>query len=493
MFLCVKIWNLFGESILHSKTSVHRRKLKWNDKKLILWALTLLLGILLWFSPPPRGLTPEAWRLFAIFFTTIFSIIAGLMPILVASILAIAVTVLSGLLTPEQAYEGYSQGFILLIVVAFLVSQAVVKSGLGKRIALHIIARFGRSTLGLAYSMMATDLLIAPAFPSNTARSGVLFPIVQSLAHDSGSKVADGTRKRLGAYLMMNMMVSLSISSSLWFTAMAANPLGAQMAKKFGVDITFGNWLLAACVPALTAFALAPLVLMKIFPPEVKKTPSAPEQAKKALEKMGPVHRNEWITGVVFVAMVILWALSGLFPIDKTAVAFAGLGVLMVAHIFTMADMRHQGEALSTLIWFSALYTLSSYLDKFGFMGYVGGHIAHAVESFSWPLVYVILILVYVFIHYLFVSQTAQMLALYAIFLEVGVNAGVPAYLMAFMLLFATNFNAIITPQGSSANVLFVSSEYMTSKELYKNGFWMTLFNTALFMGLGTFWILLVF
>jgi len=187
----------------------------------------------------------------------------------------------------------------------------------------------------------------------------------------------------------------------------------------------------------------------------------------------------------------VLWALSGVFPIDKTAVAFAGLGVLMVARIFTMEDMRGQGEALSTLIWFSVLFTLSSYLNKLGFMEYVGTLVASGLHGLAWPAVYAVLVTAYVLIHYLFVSQTAQMLALFGIFLEVGIEAGVPPQLLALMLLFATNFNSAITPQGSSANVIFVSSEYMTSRELYRNGLIMTLFNLAVFMGIGTFWILM--
>ncbi|NPA30028.1 MAG: DASS family sodium-coupled anion symporter [Epsilonproteobacteria bacterium] len=469
----------------------HRRHDRHKKRgQILLWSVLVGLSVLLWFAPPPEGLDPKAWRLFTLFFATIFAIISGLMPIFVASVLALSLTVLTGVLTPKEAYSGFSQGFILLIVAAFLVSQAVVKSGLGKRIAMLIISKFGHSTLGLAYSMMATDMLIAPAFPSNTARSGVLFPIVNALAHDSGSKVADGTRKKLGAYLMMNSMVGLTISSSLWLTAMAANPLGAKIAEKFGVHITFGGWLVAAAVPALLAFLIAPRFLMRIYPPELKTTPQAPAKAREVLEKMGSIHRNEWITGGVFVGMVLLWALSGTLGIDKTAVAFAGLGILMVARIFTMADMRLQGEALSTLIWFATLYTLSSYLDKLGFMTYVGDLIASGVSGMSWPMVYLTLVGAYVFIHYLFVSQTAQLLALYGIFLEVGVQAGVPPYLLAMMLLFATNFNAAITPQGSSANVLFVSSEYMSSKELYRNGLLMTLLNFVIFVGIGSFWIL---
>ncbi len=468
--------------------SAHTAGYKTN----LLWGVTLVIGLSLWFVTPPEELSVEAWRLFAVFFTTILSIILNLMPILVASILALSVTVLSGLLTTEEAYSGFSQGFILLIVAAFLVSRAVVKSGLGKRIAMLIIRKFGRSTLGLGYSMVATDIFIAPAFPSNTARSGVLFPIVQSLSHDSGSKVADGTRKKLGAFLMMNSMVGISISSTMWFTAMAANPIGATIAAEFGVIITFGSWFLAAVVPGLIAFIFAPLLLYKIYPPEIQKTPQAPLKAQEMLDHMGPISRNEWITGTVFIVMVVLWALSGIFPIDKTAVAFAGLGVLMLAKIFTMEDMRSQGEALSTLIWFSVLYTLSSYLDKLGFMEYIGTLIASSLQGMTWPIVYIILIVSYVLIHYLFVSQTAQMLALFGIYLDVGINAGVPPELLAMMLLFATNFNSVITPQGSSANVIFTSSEYMTPGEMYKNGLIMTLFNLSIFLGIGTFWILLI-
>jgi DASS family divalent anion:Na+ symporter len=63
---------------------------------------------------------------------------------------------------------------------------------------------------------------------------------------------------------------------------------------------------------------------------------------------------------------------------------------------------------------------------------------------------------------------------------------------MALMLLFATNFFAAITPQGSSANVLFVSSGYLTTGELYKYGAVITLANLLIYLIIGTPWILLV-
>ena len=470
--------------------------------------IVFIFGLILWFFPVPSGLevyinklpasdleftAQTAWHLFAIFITAIFAVILKAMPIFTSAILGVSAAILTGTLTAKQAFSGFSEDWILLIIVAFLIARGVIKSGLGKRIAFLIIRKFGKTSLGLSYSIIAADMVVAPAFPSNTARSGVLFPIVNALAADSGSKVADGTRKKLGSYLMMSSMAGLTISSSLWLTAMAANPAGAKMAKDFGVNITYGSWAMAAFVPVLVLYFLIPRVLMKVYPPEVKETPNAPQIAQDALDTMGPVSRNEWIMAAVFIGMVGLWIASSFYPaLNKTAVAFLGLGVLMLANIFTIKDLHGEGQALGTLVWFAILYAMSVYLNKYGFMGWIGENAATMVSGMSWPMAYVILIIAYVLIHYFFVSQTAQMLALFSVFLGVAMQAGVPAELMALMLLFATNFNAIITPQGSSANVIYVGSGYLEAGEIYRVGGIVTFVNTLVFLTIGTGWILLI-
>lgn len=450
----------------------------------------LLFSSFLWIVPPPLNISREAWHLFTIFLAAILSILGNLLPIIAASVIALSVSVLSGVIEPSKAYAGFSESFILLIVAAFLVSHAVHKSGLGKRLSLHIIRRFGHSTLGLGYSLIATDILIAPAFPSNTARSGVLYPIVYGLAHDCGSKTGDGTHKKAGSYLMMTSMAGLTISSGLWLTAMAVNPIGAKISETMGIHITFGSWLLYAFLPTLVAFLLIPWMLFRIYPPELKHTPDAPQKAVEMLQIMGGISRNEWITGAVFAGMLLLWSLSGLFPIDKTAVAFGGLGILMATRVFGIEDFKSQGEALSTLIWFAILFALSTQLAEMGFMGAVANHFTAYLTGLSWGWVYLLLVTVYVLIHYLFVSQSAHLLALFGIFLSIGISAGVPGELMAMMLLFATNFNATITPQGSSCNAIYLSSGYISAREIYLYGGSVTLLNLIIFLAIGTPWIL---
>ncbi|MBD3824561.1 MAG: DASS family sodium-coupled anion symporter [Epsilonproteobacteria bacterium] len=462
-------------------------------KKHLPLLLLFLSAVFTWFIPHSEQLTPEAWHLFVIFIFSVIAVILNILPIITASLFALAFSLLTNALTPKAAFAGFGEDFILLIVMAFLIARGVIKSGLGKRIAFLIIERFGKTSLGLAYSLIAADLLIAPAFPSNTARSGVLFPLVNSLAHDSDSKVADGTRKKLGAYLMMSSMAGLTLSSALWLSAMAANPVGVAIAKEFGVVISYGSWFLGAIMPISILFILIPLLLYKIYPPQIKATPDAPAIAREALNKMGRVGKNEWIMGFIFLSMVSLWALSGALGINKTAVAALGLALLMAADIFTIEDMKHEGLALETFVWFAILYSMSIQLGELGFMSYLGGAISHAIGGLSWQSTYLLLVLLYVLIHYFFVSQSAHMLALFGLFLEVGIHAGVPGELLALMLLFATNFNAIITPQGSSANVIYIGSGYITPLEVYRIGGAVTLLNTFVFLSIGTFWVLFLF
>ena len=453
---------------------------------------TIALAVVIWFSPVPSGLTAPAWHLFAIFIAVIVAVITGAFPILTASILAIAVAVLTGTLAPTKAYSGFANGTILLIVVAFLVARAVVQCGLGQRIGHMVVSVFGRSTLGLVYSVFVVDGVIAPAFPSNTARSGVLYPLTFSLAEAAGVRPGDPGRRRLGALLMFSGIASLSLSSALWLTAMAGNPVGAAIARPFGVEINFGSWLLAASVPTLAAMILLPLVLYKLMAPEIKATPEAPAAARAALASLGPLTRPEKIVAAVFAGMVVAWGVAGTFGIDSTAVAFLGLGLMLVTSVLTPGDIAKEGEVLATYIWYAVLFTLSAQLSELGFMSFVGERLAGAMGGFSWVWAGLSLVVAYVLLHYLFVSQMAHLLALFGVFLDVGVRLGVPAVPLAFTLLFATNFFSGITPQGSSANLLFAGSGYLSQGELYRLGAITTAFNLVVFLVIGLPWLALV-
>ena len=455
-------------------------------------ALPFALAIGIWLIPVPAGLTAPAWHLFAIFLAAIAAVLVGAYPLLTSTMLAVAAVVLTGTIAPAKAFGGFANASVLLVVIAFLVAQAVVKSGLGRRISLFMVSRFGRSSIGLAYSVVITDAVIAPAFPSNTARGGVLFPIVLSVSQGSGSLPADPEGRRLGAYLMFCSMASLAVSSALWMTATSANPIALQIVREYGLEIGFGRWLLVSCVPALTAIIALPWLVARLFPPGVGDTPRAPVAARAALAELGPLSRNERITAIAFVLMVSGWIFADRLHLDVTSIAFGGLGLLLMTQVLTLDDIAAQGDTLATFLWLAVLFALSGQLNELGFMGYVGQRLASHLTGLPWTATYVLLVLIYVAIHYLFVSQSSQVLALLGVFLDVGVRGGVPLPLMAFALMFASSYFSVLTPQGGSQNVIFVGSGYLKQPELYRLGLLTTLFFVAVFLIVGSGWILLV-
>jgi divalent anion:Na+ symporter, DASS family len=189
---------------------------------------------------------------------------------------------------------------------------------------------------------------------------------------------------------------------------------------------------------------------------------------------------------------VALWGAAATFGIDPTAVAFLGLGILLATGVLTLADIAKEGDVLATYIWFASLFIMSDQLNKLGFMEFLGGRLVMRLGGLPPAVVAVTLLVVYVALHYLFVSQTAHLLALFAVFVGVGVKLGVSPPLLAFQLLFATNYFAALAPQASSANLLFVGSGYLSQGFLYRWGAIHTGLCILIFLLIGTPWLLLM-
>jgi len=78
--------------------------------------------------------------------------------------------------------SGFSNAIVWLIFAAFMIGIGYQNSGLGRRIALFLVQKLGKSSLGLGYAIAITDLILAPFIPSNAARSGgTIYPIVSSI------------------------------------------------------------------------------------------------------------------------------------------------------------------------------------------------------------------------------------------------------------------------------------------------------------------------
>ena len=452
-------------------------------------AAVVLVGAAVWLIPEPAGVQPRAWRLLAVFVATMAGIVLRPLPMGAVALVAAACAVLSGVLTIAEATAGFGNPVVWLVVAAFFIATAFVKTGLGTRIAYHCLRLLGRSSLGLAYGFVAADLVLAPAIPSNTARAGgVLYPVLRSLCVALGSDAALGTERRIAAFLTFTVYQGVVVTSAMFLTAMAANPLVAELAAGQGVRLSWGLWALAACVPGLLSLLIVPLLIYRLYPPGLTRTPAAPELARRRLAEMGALARGEWILLAVFGLLLSLWIFGGALGVSATATALAGVAAMLVTGVLTWDDVLAERNGWDTLIWFAVLVMLANQLGALGLLEWFTGRVSGVLAADHWLPAFLSLSLIYFYVHYFFASNTAHVSALYAPFLALALAVGTPPVLAALVLAFFSNLFAALTHYGTAAAPILFGSRNVDSLDWWRLGALVSVVNVAIWLGAGSLW-----
>lgn len=171
---------------------------------------------------------------------------------------------------------------------------------------------------------------------------------MRSIADSFGSKADDGTAGKIGRYLSLVNYNINPITSAMFITATAPNPLIVSLivSEAGGAnELTWSMWALAAFAPALVSLILMPLVIYFMYKPEITSTPDAPNFAKQRLQQLGPISLPEVITLGVFVLLLVMWAgvpehvFGPAYKINATTAAFIGLGILLATGVINWDDV----------------------------------------------------------------------------------------------------------------------------------------------------------
>jgi DASS family divalent anion:Na+ symporter len=456
---------------------------------LVRWAVVaaVVIGILL--APRPPGITVESWRLLAIFLGTIVG--SMVRPVSSSAMVFLGVTAIAvtGTLTPAQALAGYADPIVWLVLCAFLISRGVVKTGLGRRIAFVFIRAIGHRSIGLAYALAATDVLLASIVPSNTARAGgVIFPITKSLAEAYDSHPGP-TRRRLGAYLMISVYQTDVIACAMFLTGQASNVLIAKFAlDAANVDLTYARWFIAGVIPGIIALIAVPWLIHLLYPPDVRQTPGAASYAAFELGRMGRMARGERIMLFLFVAIAGLWMTSKIHGINYAVVALVGVCGLLLSGVLTWDDVIGERAAWDVFIWYGGLVQMAAALSETGIMQWFAQTTAGYTVGWTWGAALGVLLLVYFYAHYAFASITSHATAMFTPFLVVIMTAGAPPALAAISLAVFSNLSASLTHYGTTHAPIYFGARYNTQREWWRYGFIVSVSTIVIFSTIGFAW-----
>ncbi|MCD7470939.1 dityrosine synthesis enzyme [Datura stramonium] len=488
----VKSRSVIVKASASSSPAIVPQKQPWQGAAIKPLIASIATGVILWLVPAPAGVTRNAWQLLAIFLATIVGIITQPLPLGAVALMGLGACVFTKTLTFAAAFSAFGDPIPWLIALAFFFARGFIKTGLGNRIAYQFVSLFGSSSLGLGYSLVFSEALLAPAIPSVSARAGGIFlPLVKSLCVACGSNAGDGTEHKLGSWLMLTCFQTSVISSSMFLTAMAANPLSANLTlTTINQTIGWMDWAKAAIVPGLVSLIVVPLLLYIIYPPTVKSSPDAPRLAKEKLENMGPMSKNEIIMAGTLLITVGLWIFGGALKVDAVTAAILGLSVLLVTGVVTWKECLAEAVAWDTLTWFAALIAMAGYLNKYGLISWFSETVVKVVGGLglSWQLSFGILVLLYFYSHYFFASGAAHIGAMFTAFLSVASALGTPPYLGALVLAFLSNLMGGITHYGIGSAPVFYGANYVPLAQWWGYGFVCSIFNLIIWLGVGGIW-----
>jgi L-tartrate/succinate antiporter len=483
--------------------------MKLNWKRFAPTSVAVILALI----PPPDGLPPHAWLYFAIFAGVIAGLIIENLPGAGVGLIGVTLVMIFSqlvLFSPEQlakegfkpaaeaikwGLSGFSNTTVWLIFAAFMFALGYEKSGLGKRVALQLVKVMGKRTLTLGYAVTIADLIIAPFTPSNTARSGgTIYPVIRNLPELYDSKPNDPSMRRMGSYLMWMAISATCITSSLFLTALAPNPLAAELVRKTAnVEISWMQWFSAMAPFGMVMLIALPLIGYVLYPPGVKGGPEVPAWAAKELEKQGGMSKNEKLLAVLVLIALALWIFGGKF-IDATTVAVVVVSLMVILRVVSWDDILANKQAWNTLVWFGTLVTLASGLSQVGFVKWFAESIGKHFVGLSPTMAMILLTLLFYFIHYMFASVTAHVTAVLPVMLAVGsAIPGIDMPQFAMMLCGTLGIMGILTPYATGPSPVYYGSGYLPSKDYWRMGAIFGVIYIAAYLLIGVPWFAMLY
>ena len=458
-----------------------------------------VVWLALFVAPLPAGLNSNQWHYFAVFAAVISGLVVESMPPGAVGLIGLTAAAILGYIDADPnkslrwALSGFSDSTVWLIVGAFVFAIGYRRSGLGKRIALLLVRALGRRTLGLGYAVAFADLILAPATPSNTARSGgTIYPIISHIPKLYGSEPGP-TAGNIGTYVLWTAFATTAVTSSLFLTALAPNAAALAIAKKtVGVDVGWAQWLAGMAPFGLVMIVLVPALSYVVCRPKIKASPEVSKWAAGELATMGPMTRNEWIMSGLIVLAMFLW-ITGSNPnikllvlgsnfINATMVVLLVISLMLLTGVVDLADIVAEKNAWDVFLYFTSLLTLASGLNDIGFIKWVAESFAKPLASMAPTTAMVLLVALFFWIHYFFSSITSHTAAVLPVVLAVGsAMPGMSVATLTLLCVYSLGIMGVISPYATGPAPIYFNSGYIGRSQFWKFGL---IFGIVFFAGL---------
>jgi len=312
----------------------------------------LFVFILMLFLPAPEGLSPQGWSVAAI--VTLMAIwwATEAIPVAVTALLPLALFPLIGIVSFKEAAIPYANPNIYLFLGGFMLALGIERSGLHKRMALHMIIAAGSSGPKLIAGFMTIAALIS-MFVMNTSTTLMLLPIGLAVCSVVSNTIPGLTDKEIEYFdtsLMLGIAYAATIGGMSTLVGTAPNIVfSAFMLETYGIEISMIDWMTLGVPLAIVMLYSAWLVLTKyVFPTSFITSKDTKTYLKNMLNDQGPLSKDEIKISIIFGLTALAWMFRTLLDnYDMfSGLTDAGIAIISAILLFMIPSSHHKGDLL---------------------------------------------------------------------------------------------------------------------------------------------------
>ena len=448
----------------------------------VVFALMLIL-------PAPEALTPQAWGVAAVGILMAIWWVSEAIPIPATALLPIVLFPILDVGSIAEATQPFANPLIYLFMGGFIIALAMERTNLHKRIALNIVMLVGTKPKSIIIGFMISAAFLS-MWVSNTATAMMMLPIALSIIalveSDEAMEGAD-LQTNFAVVMLLGLAYACNIGGIATLIGTPPNALMAgYMLETYGVEIGFGQWMMAGVPLVLVALPLVYVMLTRlVFPIKLTVIPGGYGLIKEQLEKSGKMSGPEKMVAVVFVTVAILWVTRPLLEpyipnISDTGIAIFGAVVMFLLPVnFKKMDFVLTWEDAKKLPWevlilFGGGLSLAAAITSTGLATWIGQSLQ--VLDFLPILILIMLSLTVIIFLTEVTSNTATAAAFLPILASVAIAMGYDPLLLVIPAAIGASC-AFMLPVATPPNAIVFGSGLVTIPQMARAGF---VFNVAM-------------
>lgn len=468
-----------------------------------------ICAILVWITPI-SALSPEAHKLLAIVTLVAMWWITEPVPIPVTSLIGPTLCVVFHVVDVKEAFSAFANPLIFLFMGGFIIAKGMMVNGVDKRIAFGIMSMkwVGDSPRRIFLAIGLACALVS-GWVSNTATAAMMFPIALGLLEAIREMMAaKGKMINLKSYkyatgLMLMTAYACSIGGVLTPIGTPPNIIMLGFLSEMShINVSFFQWMIWGFVAMVAYFIIAYIVLIRIFPADVKHIDGAADFIKEKKHELGPWNRAQKNTMYAFIVAVILWVTPGflgmfygadseilkkydeIFP--ESIAAMAG-GLLL---FFLPTDLKKhkmtlewkdavQGIEWGTLVLFGGGLAMGGMMYTTGLSGWVGDQIIAMLGGNPSEMMFVAVFCVMSLLLSELTSHTAATNMVGPLAIGAAIAAGFSPVPVAVGVALSASLGFML-PVSTPPNAIVYASGYVPITKMIKTGVYIDIIGIAI-------------